>query len=70
MPPLPGPHLDVDIGTLYYRHYRSYLQKLDGQDQLTKVGHSVDGRVFQALRRFVFSMYYNIDTIREHACDL
>ena len=53
-PPLPGPHLDVDIGTLYYRHRSAFaslvLQKLDGQDRLTEVGHSVDGGVFQALR--------------------
>ena len=26
------------------------FQKLDGQDRLTEVGHSVDGGVFQALR--------------------
>ena len=70
-PPLPVPRLDVDIGTLYYYNYRrieaadlpSLLilsspepQKLDGQDRLTKVGYSVDSGVFQAFRRFVFSM--------------
>ena len=54
--PLPVPRLDVDIGTLYYRpieaaHLPSLLilsswspepQKLDGQDRLTEVGHSID----------------------------
>jgi len=67
-PPLPLPRLDVDIGTLYYRRIEvadlpSLLilsspepQKLDGQDRLTKVGYSVDSGVFQAFRRFVFSM--------------
>jgi len=56
MPPLLGPHLDVDIGTLYHRplqklvRHRSafaslVLQKFNGQDQLTEVGHSVDGGV-------------------------
>ena len=29
------------------------LQKLDGQDRLTEVGHSIDGGIFQALRGFV-----------------
>ena len=49
MPPLLGPRLDVDIGTLYYRplqklvlHQSAFaslvLHKLDGQDQLTEVG--------------------------------
>jgi len=57
-PPLPGPRLDIDIGTLYYRllqklvRHRSasaslVLQKFDGQDRLTEVG------VFQALCGFV-----------------
>ena len=67
-PPLPVPRLDVDIGTLYYRpieaadlHSLLILsspdpQKLDGQDRLTKVSYSVDIGVFQAFRRFVFSM--------------
>ena len=55
-PPLPVPHLDVDIGTLYYRPIEAAdlplllilssrspePQKLDGQDRLTEVGHSVD----------------------------
>ena len=60
--PLLGPRLDVDIGTLDYRplqklvRHRSafaslVLQKLNGQDRLTEVGHSVDGGVFQALLR-------------------
>ena len=58
-PPLPVPHLDVDIGTLYYRpieaaDLQSLLilssrspepQKLDGQDRLTEVGHSVDSGI-------------------------
>ena len=59
-PPLPGSRLDVDIGTLYYRRLQKLvrhrsafaslvLQKLDGQDRLTEVGHSVDGGIFQAL---------------------
>ena len=39
------------------------LQKLDGQDRLTEVGHSIDGGIFQALRGFVLSMCYSIDTI-------
>ena len=64
-PPLPVPRLDVDIGTLYYRltDQPSLLilsspepQKLDGQDRLTEVGHSVDSGVFQAFRGFVLSM--------------
>ena len=80
-PPLPVPRLDVDIGTLYYRPIEaddlpSLLilsspkpQKLDGQDQLTEVGHSVDSGVFQAFRRFVLSMCCCTDTTRKHACD-
>jgi len=46
-PPLPVPRLDVDI-TLYYRPIEAadlpslLVQKLDGQDRLTEVGHSVD----------------------------
>jgi len=56
-PPLPVPRLDVDIGTLYYRPIEaadlpSLLilsspkpQKLDGQDQLPEVGHSVDSGI-------------------------
>ena len=49
----------------------SLLQKLDGQDRLTEVGHSVDGGVFQALLGFVLSMCYRIDTTCDcgHACD-
>jgi len=31
-------------------------QKLDGQDRLTEVGHSVDSGVFQAFHGFVLSM--------------
>jgi len=38
------------------------LQKLDGQDQLTEIGPSVDGGVFQALHGFVLSMSCSIDT--------
>ena len=74
-PPLPGPHLGVDMGILQklVRHRSAFaslvLQKLDGQDRLTEVGHSVDGGVFQALCRFVFSMCYSIDTTRGQACD-
>ena len=53
-PPLPVPRLDVDMETLYCRpieaaNLPSLLillspepQKLDGQDRLTEVGHSVD----------------------------
>ena len=65
IPPLLVPRLDVDIGTLYYRPTEaadlpSLLillsrspepQKLDGQDWLTEVGHSVDSG-------FVLSMCY------------
>ena len=53
-PPLPVPRLDVDIGILYYRPIEAanlpslLIQKLDGQDQLTEVRHSVDSGVFQA----------------------
>ena len=60
-PPLPMPRLDVDI-TLYYRPIEAadlpslLVQKLDGQDRLTEVGHSVNSGVFQAFRRFVLSM--------------
>ena len=79
-PPLLGPRLDVDIGTLYYRplqklvQHRSVfaslvLQKLDGQDRLTEVDHSVDSGVFQALCGFVLSMCYSIHTTCGHACD-
>ena len=61
-PPLLGPRLDVDIGTLNYRllqklvrHWSAFaslvLQKVNGQ---TEVGDSVDGGVFQALHGFVF----------------
>jgi len=73
-PPLQGPRLDVDIETYNYRPWlvrqRSafaflVLQKLNGQDRLTEVGHSIDG-VFQALRGFVLSMCYSIDTTRRH----
>ena len=64
-PPLPLPRLDVDI-TLYYRPIEAadinlpslLVQKLDGQDRLTEVGHSVDGGVFQAFRGFVLSMCF------------
>jgi len=61
-PPLPVPRLDVDIGTLYYRPIEAadllslLVQKLDGRDRLTEVGHSVDSGVFQAFRGFVLSM--------------
>ena len=55
-PPLSVPRLDVDVGTLYYGQIEaadlpSLLilssrspepQKLDSQDRLTGVGHSVD----------------------------
>ena len=60
-PPLPLPRLDVDI-TLYYRPVEAadlpslLVQKLDGQDRPTEVGHSVDSGVFQAFRGFVLSM--------------
>ena len=60
--PLLVPCLDVDIGTLYYRPIKAadlpslLVQKLDGQDRLTEVGHSVDSGVFQAFRGFVLSM--------------
>jgi len=69
-PPLPLPRLDVDI-TYYHTSLLSMIlhrpieaadlpsllvQKLDGQDRLTEVGHSVDSGVFQAFRRFVLSM--------------
>jgi len=60
-PPLPLPRLDVDI-TLYYRQIEAadlpslLVQKLDGQDRLTEVGHSVDSSVFQAFCGFVLSM--------------
>jgi len=52
------PRLDVDIGTLYYRPIEAAVlllllilsspepQRLDGQDRLTEVGHSVDSGVF------------------------
>jgi len=61
-PSLPGPRLDVDIGILQtlVRHRSVFaslvLQKLDGQDRLTEVGHSVDGSVFQAICGFVLSI--------------
>ena len=58
MPPLPLPRLDVDI-TLYYGLIEAadlLVQKLDGQDRLREVGHSVDSGVFQAFRGFVLSM--------------
>ena len=60
--PLPVPRLDVNIGTLYYRPIEAadlpslLIQKLDGQDRLTEIGHSVDTGVFQAFRGFVLSM--------------
>ena len=38
------------------------LQKVDVQDRLTEVGHSLDGGVFQVLRGFVLSIYCRIDT--------
>ena len=59
-PPLPLPCLDVDI-TLYYRLIEAadlpslLVQKLDGQDRLTEVGHSVDSGVFRVFRGFVLS---------------
>ena len=40
-----------------------------GQDQLTEVGHSIDGGIFQTLRGFVLSMCYTTDTTCEHAHD-
>jgi len=43
------------------------LQKLNGQDRLSEVSHSVDGGVFQALLGFVLSMCYSIDTTHGHA---
>ena len=55
-PPLPVPRLDVNIaiGTLEAADLPSLLvQKLDGQDRLTEVGHSVDSGVFQAFRGLV-----------------
>ena len=65
---LPVPCLDVIVGTLYYRPieagltlvclcFQSRTQEtwvLFGQDQLTYVGHSVDGNVFQELRGLSF----------------
>jgi len=81
-PPLPVPRLVVDIGTLYYRQVEAAdlpslltllspeLQKLNGQDRLTEVGHSIDSGVFQAFRGFVLSnVLLLIDTTHEHACD-
>jgi len=50
-PPLSVPRLHVDL-TLYYRPIEAadlpslLVQKLDGQDRLTEVGHSVDSGVF------------------------
>ena len=47
---------------LYYRPIEAadlpslLVQKLDGQDRLTEVGHSVDSGVLQAFRGFVLSM--------------
>ena len=70
--------------TLYYGLFNSLLQKLirqrsalaflvvqklDDQDRLTEVSHSVDGGIFQALRGFVLSMCYSIDITHGHACD-
>ena len=55
------PRLDVDI-VLYYRPIEAanlpslLVQKLDGQDRLTEVGHSVHSGVSQAFRGFVLSM--------------
>ena len=70
-PPLPEPRLNVD--TELVRHRSAFaslvLQKLDGQDRLTEIGHSVDGGVSQALRGFVLSMCYSIDSSHKHACD-
>ena len=60
-PPLPLPHVDVYI-TLYYRPIEAadvpslLVQKLNGQDRLSEVGHSVDSGVFQAFRGFVLLM--------------
>ena len=76
MPPLLGPRVDIDIGTLYYRplqklvlHQSAFaslvLHKLDGQDQLTEVGPYCRWRIFQALCGFVLSMSYSIDTTRD-----
>jgi len=70
-PFLPGPCLNID--TELPRHRSSFaslvLQKLDGQDRLTEIGHSVDGGISQALRGFVLSMCYSIDSSHEHVCD-
>ena len=61
-PPPPGPRLDVDMGTLYYRQLQKLVTEagptpislrfscppeIDGQERLTEVG------VFKALRGFV-----------------
>ena len=77
-PPLPGPCLNVDTELVQHRSASTpiclrfsplVLQKLDGQDRLTEIGHSVDGGVSQALCGFVLSMCYSIDSSHEHACD-
>ena len=69
MPPLPVPRLDVDIGRLLQTDRNSSTpvclhfsrppetQIPFGQDRLTEVGHSVDGSIFQSLRRLVLSMW-------------
>jgi len=60
-PPLPVPCLDVDI-TLYYRPIEAadlpsqLVQKLDDQDRVIEVGHSVDSGIFQAFCGFVLSV--------------
>ena len=64
------------MGALYYRPIEAgstpiclrFSHSLEtripfGQDWLTKVDHSVDSGIFQALRRFVLSMCCSIDTI-------
>jgi len=55
--PLPGPCLDVDIGTLQTVTEAGltpiclcFSCPPYGQDRLTEVGHSVDSGIFQALR--------------------
>ena len=67
-PPLPVPHLDVDIRTLYYRlvclHF-SCLRIPFGQDRQTELSHSVDSGVFQVFD----SKCYSTDTTCEQAYD-
>ena len=72
-PPLPGPRLDVYRPLQKLALHRSafaslVLQKPNGQDRLTEVGHSIDSGVLQALCGFVLSTCYSTDTTRGHAC--